>query len=225
MSGVEFFAWSKTPRYFRDIVITEKIDGTNAAVVIDQQSFGASVDFNDPNLIAVVIDDSLDGVDHTGYPQFEYHVYAQSRKRLIHPGQDNAGFAQWVSMNAPTLVRDLGPGRHFGEWWGQGIQRKYGMPHKVFSLFNVSKWEPVAAGRGFETPNLDVVPVLYRGPHDYDAIGTTLSILDKFGSVAPAPYGVEFDGEAEGIIIYHTASNQVYKVTLRDDESPKSLVA
>src|SRR4051812_2981949 len=29
-----FQAWPKTPRLFRDIVVSEKIDGTNAAVIV-----------------------------------------------------------------------------------------------------------------------------------------------------------------------------------------------
>lgn len=31
---IEFKAWPKIPRLFRDVIITEKIDGTNAAIHI-----------------------------------------------------------------------------------------------------------------------------------------------------------------------------------------------
>ena len=34
----------------------------------------------------------------------------------------------------------LVPGRHFGEWWGSGIQRGYGLDEKTFSLFNAYRW-------------------------------------------------------------------------------------
>lgn len=80
-----FRAWPKTPRLFRDMVITEKIDGTNAAVIV------------------------ADG-----------KLYAQSRKRIITPDDDNFGFASWVAEH-PELV-ELGEGYHYGEWWGKGIQ-------------------------------------------------------------------------------------------------------
>lgn len=185
----EFVAWAKTPRYFRDIVITEKIDGTNAAVIIPED--------------------------------WEHNpLEAQSRKRLITPADDNYGFARWVAENCDTLARDLGPGRHYGEWWGQGIQRKYGMDHKAFSLFNTFKWR----GAQFATPNLTVVPVLYEGAHDVSEIDNALDYLRNYGSAAAKSEGARF-ADPEGICIFHTASRQVFKVTLENDESPKSLAA
>lgn len=36
----EFTPWPKTPRWNRDVVVTEKIDGTNAAVVIPEDGSG-----------------------------------------------------------------------------------------------------------------------------------------------------------------------------------------
>src|ERR1700744_5037408 len=98
MTEPEFKPWPKTPRYFRDITITEKIDGTNAAIGIQP-------------------------VAGSDYPM----VYAQSRKRIITKDDDNYGFARWVYDNCETLVEDLGYGLHFGEWWGKGIQRSYGL--------------------------------------------------------------------------------------------------
>ena len=97
----EFEGWPKMPRLFKDMVITEKIDGTNAQILITE-----------------------DG------------IMAGSRKRWLSSATDNHGFGRWVGENAGALIRLLGPGRHFGEWWGQGIQRRYNMKYKVFSLFN-----------------------------------------------------------------------------------------
>lgn len=63
-----------------------------------------------------------------------------SRKKWITPENDNYGFARWAYENKEELLK-LGVGSHFGEWWGQGIQRRYNMDKKVFSLFNVRyKW-------------------------------------------------------------------------------------
>ena len=147
---MDFKEWPKTPRLNRDITITEKIDGTNAAVIISDE--GA--------------------------------VSAQSRSRLITPGKstDNYGFAGWVEKNANTLLTDLGPGYHYGEWWGAGIQRGYGCSPgvKVFSLFNSFRWKDAE----FYTPGLDVVPVLYSGPFSQDAIESAVQELRDGGSRA-----------------------------------------
>src|SRR5436305_1822690 len=101
---IEFNAFPKIARLNRECVITEKIDGTNASILIDE-----------------------DGV-----------VMAGSRTRWITPENDNFGFAKWVEANKSELMK-LGVGHHFGEWWGSGIQRGYGLTkgEKRFSLFNV----------------------------------------------------------------------------------------
>lgn len=91
---IEFKPWPKIARLNRDIVITEKIDGTNAAVGIvawDELDI-PNDDHIPPALLAVS--------DANGR---EYAVYAQSRKRLITPDDDNFGFAGWVAENAETL--------------------------------------------------------------------------------------------------------------------------
>ena len=45
-----------------------------------------------------------------------------SRNRWITPEDDNYGFSRWAHEHKDELLT-LGPGRHFGEWWGNGIQR------------------------------------------------------------------------------------------------------
>lgn len=181
-SVVEFKPWPKIARLNRDIIITEKIDGTNSAVGI--------------------LDDGT--------------VYAQSRKRIITPDDDNFGFAGWVAENAETLTADLGPGLHFGEWWGRGVQRGYQLAERRFSLFNTARYGSLS----FTTPNLDVVPVLYEGPFSTDAVESALTALREFGS-----YAVTAFRNPEGIVVFHTAANQMFKVTLQGDEAPKSLTA
>lgn len=203
---IEFKAWPKTPRLFRDVVITEKIDGTNAAVQI------------------IPVDGDILPVTHQAtYTQDTdgagFLVAAQSRKRVITPDDDNAGFARWVYDNARTLVKDLGPGTHFGEWWGQGIQRRYDMDHKRFSLFNTGKWYD--AQLSFNTPRLGVVPVLYEGPFSEEAVQQALMDLRIYGSFATK----NFFNKPEGIVIYHKAADQVFKVLLENDELPKGLVS
>lgn len=218
---IEFRSFGKIPRLFRDIVITEKLDGTNAAIGINFYSVELPLDYQLPDHdIDVTKFVDRGGREVNGMVNYAV-VYAQSRKRVITPQKDNHGFARWVYENAETLIEDLGPGLHFGEWWGSGINRGYGLEkgHKVFSLFNVKRWNDEAKLR-FTTPNLDVVPVLYRGPFDTGVIRVELDKLESFGSSA-AP---GFD-RPEGIVIYHTAANELFKVTIENDAQPKSLVA
>lgn len=178
----EFRAWPKTPRLRRPVTITEKIDGTNAAVIV-----------------------GLDG-----------EVSAQSRKRIITPDEDNFGFARWVADNADYLADTLGEGYHFGEWWGQGIQRRYGMDKKVFSLFNVRRFGDVE----FELDELRTVPVLYRGVFDEHVIDVQLDLLRSGGSYAAPEYM-----NPEGICVFHEDAGQVFKVLIENDHLPKSAVA
>lgn len=178
---IEFEPWPKTARLFRDGVITEKIDGTNACV-----------GFTDGGV-----------------------MFCQSRKRLITPDMDNHGFAKWCHGNYETLWADLGPGRHFGEWWGAGIQRGYWRQgtDRTFSLFNLDKWY----GAAFATPSLSTVPLLYRGTFDTEVIRLIAALLADSGSAASPRYPYP-----EGICIYHTASRTVYKYTLDGDDQAKS---
>lgn len=185
MTDIEFRAYGKTPRLFRPIVITEKIDGTNAAIVVTE-----------------------DG-----------QVAAQSRKRIITPESDNYGFARWVAAHAEDLVQALGPGYHYGEWWGAGIQRRYGLTggDKRFSLFNVARHEGIEEATG---GLLRTVPVLYEGPFREVSVRAALAELQTFGSRAEPGFM-----KPEGIITFHTASGQVYKTLIENDELPKGVAA
>jgi hypothetical protein len=148
----EFESFPKIPRLKNSLMrITEKIDGTNAQILIPE----------DP-----------------GQP-----IQAGSRNRWIYPGKDtdNYGFAGWVAENE-TMLRRLGPGRHFGEWWGAGIgPRRYAMAGKVFSLFNVARYSKSGLPDGVP---VSLVPVLYEGPVDYRMVDECRERLVARGSVA-----------------------------------------
>lgn len=178
---IEFKEFRKIPRLNREVVITEKIDGTNGCVVIGE-----------------------DG-----------SVTAQSRSRIITPAADNFGFAAWVAAHADELQM-LGPGYHYGEWWGLGIQRNYGQTVKRFSLFNVSRWTPETA----RPLCCDVVPVLYRGMSLNDGANVALQDLREHGSTAAPGFM-----KPEGIIAYHTAGNLYFKATLEKDDEHKGKAA
>jgi hypothetical protein len=203
----EFTKYAKTPRLYRDIMITEKIDGTNAAIAIvraESPSAGG-----DPYVLGELVGEA----DHA-------LVYAQSRKRVIVPGADNYGFASWVAANAAGLVEALGYGIHFGEWWGQGIQRKYDQQAKMFSLFNVTRYSYLAVHvDASDVPGLRVVPKLYEGVFSQAAIDGCVDHLRTEGSAAAPGFM-----RAEGVIVRHQAAGQVFKVLLENDELPKGRV-
>jgi len=247
MSSIDFQPWPKIARLNRDITITEKIDGTNAAVVIVpaiiQQGTGWGmiesltnagqpvISLRDNNVTAeeigaVALVESDDWL-------IRHAVFAQSRTRFITQKNDNYGFAAWVQRNAEALVETLDAGTHFGEWWGNGIQRKYGEPRKHFSLFNTAAWgdfdHPDTNSTDLmddDVPALGVVPVLYQGPYSQEAIDTALESLRRNGSYASPGWGTDYatgKAAAEGIVIFHHASREMYKITFEGDESPKAI--
>jgi hypothetical protein len=162
MENATFPAFPSIPRLLRDVVITEKIDGTNALVSITE-----------------------DGI-----------VRAGSRSRWITPEDDNFGFAKWVREHEAELRDGLGVGDHYGEWWGAGIQRRYGLDHKRFSLFNAGRWTD-----DVRPACCHVVPTLWTGPFDTDSVSKVLADLKVNGSRA----AIGFD-KPEGIVVFHAAS-------------------
>ena len=208
----EFQAFQKIPRLSRGCIITEKIDGTNAQMFID------FVGERGAGKLALVNND----------PNSPLFVRAGSRTRWLTPDNDNFGFAGWVYDHADELAL-LGPGRHFGEWWGKGIQRGYGLSERRFSLFNVSRWIDTnmsTCPEGYILP-LDaapapvcchVVPVLYQGPFSVAAADAQIAHLQCNGSIAAPGFM-----KPEGVVVFHEASGHLYKKTCEHDGGPKNV--
>lgn len=198
MKDILFEGFPKMARLSRDIIITEKIDGTNAQIYITE----------------------------------DYQIFSGSRTRWITLQDDNFGFASWVNNNKEELLT-LGPGRHFGEWWGKGIQRGYNLAEKRFSLFNVERWcEYDAVPQRRNDANygavklqdvlpkiVSLVPKLWEGKFSTEEVETTLDLLVKSGSHASPGFM-----KPEGIVIFHTTANFGFKKTIEKDEVPKSLI-
>lgn len=152
-----------------------------------------------------------------------------SRSRWITPDNDNFGFARWCYENEEEL-RQLGAGRHFGEWWGAGIQRRYNQPVKRFSLFNALRWAqpgaqpatiPTADPRIVKVQDVapaccGVVPILARGSFDSALVEMALDSLREDGSWAAPGFM-----DPEGVVVYHVAGQVGFKKTLKDDGVPK----
>jgi hypothetical protein len=190
---MEFRSFGKIARLSRNCIVSEKIDGTNAQIMIEPATSGA-------------------GLIQVG----EFVLAPGSRSRWLTPEADNFGFAQWVHQNREELVK-LGPGRHFGEWWGAGIQRGYGLKERRFSLFNVEKWydayQAMLAGHSNNFPRCcHVVPVLYYGTFDTSSIDRILKHLEEEGSKAAPGFM-----DPEGIVVYHEASRSMFKKTIKND--------
>jgi len=207
---MEFESFGKIARLNKEAVYTEKINGTNAAVVIERYFPGQNEE------------DRLLALDVVGRDGVLYLVSAQSRNRFIFPGDDNFGFAKWVYDNASALVELLGEGRHFGEWWGSGIQGGYGLPkgERRFSLFNVKRWEGTLSHyEGHELiPQLYLVPVLGAGVFSTVTAKLLVDMLRDHGSYASPGFM-----KPEGVVVFHTASQTPYKTFLENDDIPKSL--
>jgi hypothetical protein len=161
----------------------------------------------------VIVSEKLDGsasmvyIDDTGTK-----IHAGSKNRWITPKEDNFGFARWVSENQEELLK-LGPGSHWGEWIGRGVQRGYGLMEKRWYLFNTHKWNSQA-----ERPKCCyVVPTLWEGL--FDELDTN-DIIHRL--VANGSYAVPGWKDPEGIIIYHVASGTYLKKTVKDDHTAKS---
>ena len=157
------------------------------------------------------ITEKIDGANASIYIGEAGEFLIGSRTRWITPLDDNHGFARWAYEHKEDLLK-LGPGHHFGEWWGLGIQRAYGQDHKRFSLFNTFKWKDDAV----RPTCCDVVPVLCECTFDTETISRPLVNLRVLGSKAAPGFM-----NPEGLMIYHHAAKQYFKKTILKDEKGK----
>src|SRR5262245_45580571 len=107
-----FEPFPKISRLSKKAIVTEKIDGTNAQIFIGN-GFDEHENQEQGGELLYAWNDKLD---------CRLVLFAGSRNRWLRTSarDDNFGFAKWVKDNAEELIK-LGPGRHFGEWWGKGI--------------------------------------------------------------------------------------------------------
>ncbi len=193
---MDFKTFNKIPRFSREMIITEKIDGTNGLIAIGENG--------------------------------EFQVGSRNKWLTDEQGNiqsDNAGFARWCVDNKEQLL-NLGVGFHYGEWWGKGIQRGYGLTEKRFSLFNVGRWadtrqypDGLPEGKVAAPLCCYVVPVLLYAPFRNDFVDGTLNLLKHSGSIAAPGFM-----NPEGIVIYHMAGGYLFKKTIEKDEQPKGEV-
>lgn len=206
-----FKKYGKTPRLYRDVHITEKLDGTNAQITI----MPATNDWYESDDWIPALTTAFDGA---------LILFAGSRNRIIRPGKgtDNYGFAQFVHDNAEELATALGVGRHYGEWYGNGIARGYDLPEKRLALFSPRWQQAEAAG---ELPDrVEAVPLIKQVRFDQVNFVQEISDLVRHGSHAAPGFM-----NPEGIMVHHSASKQIYKLPIEPgngfvkDPSPEEL--
>ena len=165
-STITFISFPKIPRFENEsIIITEKIDGTNAQIYID-----------------------IDG-----------NIQSGSRNRWVTCESDNYGFASYVETIKYFFegIRDF---RIYGEWWGHGIQRGYGLTEKRFSPFYLP--------RGMEEKlPFTSVPILYHGEFKMNILDKIIQDLKENGSKAAPGFS-----RPEGVVIYAEQSKALWKI-------------
>lgn len=211
-----FKKFPKIQRLNREVIVTEKIDGMTAGVHV------TPVD----NI------EQWEGpfVKHVRLGDDEFIVQASSKTHLLSANPSaHHNFVGWVQENARDLVEGLGVGSHWGEWWGQGINRNYGLTENRWSLFNVSRWAESwhIHGDAIRRPLLEnaeqryapmccyVVPVLARGlPADSEDNAVEVAINDLVKNGSRAVPGFK---KPEGIVVYWTKGNTLMKWSFGGD--------
>jgi hypothetical protein len=226
-----FESFPKIGRLNREVVVTEKIDGMNAQIFIKEQSHPSFLwSLRKETFISHLRKDGA--VATIEYGDKLYAMWVGSRNKWLSHHEDVNGFHAWATANSDQLWK-LGKGRHFGEWWGSGVGRNYGLAkgEKRFSLFNTSRWceygqipEVIFNDEGLAQPYQTtapkccrVVPILARGLGIDILAKQAMGILANEGSKAAPGYM-----NPEGVIIFHTGINDYFKVTIHKDEQPKS---
>jgi hypothetical protein len=185
----EFKSFTDIKRYKNgiNVTITEKIHGSNAQ-------------------ICVYSDDDDEG---------KLKIVAGSRTRWLEPGvSDNYGFGAWVAANSEELISYLGLGRHYGEWYGAGINHGYSLKEKRLVLFNTHRWQQVVAGGKPLPARVDLIPVLYQGPFYETVVDECIVRLKREGSIL-APGCMK----PEGVVVYFHDVDIMRKCVIDPEET------
>lgn len=183
MEDNEFQKFNEIVRLNTNVVITEKIHGTNAQISVQE------------------------------YAPEKHSVRAGSRERWVTPEDDNYGFARKIYDNQDEVIKALGVGRHFGEWYGSGINSGYNLKEKRFALFNSYRWAP-AKEQGLLPSWIDVVPVLYQGAFKDGIIQEVMTRLKLEGSAISKGFM-----KPEGIVIRFDRNGAMFKHVFDAEES------
>ena len=172
-------------------IISEKIDGTNGLIEIN-----------------------------------ETNVRFGSRNRYVFFNDDNAGFANFFrdyearfKDAAKDIITDESyPLRIYGEWFGCGIQRNYGLKDKFFMPFHLFYSKKLIE---YQIPNIVTPNIMYAGKFSIEVVDACMQQLKLDGSGVVKNYK-----QPEGIVIFFPKYNFRLKETFDGakwkDALPKS---
>jgi len=183
-------------------VISEKVDGTNG-------------------LISIYEDTEADN-------KTTIEVRFGSRNKWIDVHNDNAGFCNFFTPHIekikmiPKVLQDNAenelddrneasrfPIRIYGEWYGQSIQRNYGLKEKLFMPFSTILAEAMIS---VGIPNIKVPEVIYKGKFSTLELSHAMGLLSTDGSlVVPGWFN------PEGVVIYFPKYNFCLKDTFEGE--------
>jgi len=188
---IEFKEFPKTPRLSRECIITEKIDGTNSCVLIQN---GEIIKVGSRNGWLSL------GHDSTGLVHF-----VEERKETFLQLGDGLHYGEFWgrdirhSYSSKEQHFSLFDAHRWCNAWDEPIR---------YSETQIQEKLPVG---------LQTVPVLYRGLFDTAKVDECIEMLKVNGSLLSQPKKIE----AEGVIIYHIDGDVAFKKTLRNDDKPK----
>lgn len=125
--------------------------------------------------VTCTITEKIHGTNAQVFVGADGEVIAGSRNRWLTPFDDNYGFGGYVADNMDAF-RAMGEGRHYGEWYGCGINSGYGLKERRLALFGSRPYDALP-------PRVGRVPVLYEGPYSRAQLDHTLAMLQHSGSV------------------------------------------
>jgi hypothetical protein len=169
------------------MTVTQKLHGTNASIWIYEYT-------------------STNGVTH----EPRMGIKAGRRTDFITVEKDNYGFARFVHDNAQALIEALGPGVHFGEWCGPGINSGEGLTEKTLFLFDVHRHPPEKP----LPPRVRTVPLLYKGPLNMAEIEKAKEDLRQNGSKAVPGFM-----RPEGVVVHIPATGHRFKDVFEAEET------
>ncbi|HEX5554023.1 MAG TPA: RNA ligase family protein [Chitinophagaceae bacterium] len=196
----EFLQFQKIARFSRDIIITEKIDGTNAQVYITE--YGDVIAGSRKRYITP-------SDDNHGFA-----VWVEGNKNELLKLGPGRNYGEWWG----------GP---INRGYGLPKGEKY---FSMFNTIRWCAYGETPARIHKEDPRIEkyqeilpeccrLVPVLYHGAFLTDKIEEALTDLQQKGSYAAPGFM-----NPEGIVIFHPAANICFKKTIKNDEIPKSFV-
>lgn len=197
---LEFQMFPKMARFSREIVITEKIDGTNAQVLITEDGkifVGSRTRWITPEN------------DNFGFAKW----IREHQEEVLKLGVGRH-FGEWWGSSIQREY-NLPKGEKRFSLFNVTRWCLHDEEPKIISSDN----SPEVKYQDRLPELFHLVPELYRGEFDTDMVNNTLEMLVRNGSQASLGFM-----NPEGIVVFHTAGQIGFKKTIKNDELPKSLV-